>query len=82
MVALPDNYEHVINPYAIPSADRRLRLVLSIFVLIFCATTVTAFSQEARHRPDFKSIVVFGDSLSDTGNVAHLTQSKYGFRIP
>ena len=26
--------------------------------------------------------MVFGDSLSDTGNVAHLTQDKYGVRIP
>lgn len=30
----------------------------------------------------FKTIVVFGDSLSDTGNVAHLTESKYGIRVP
>ncbi|GAC1648857.1 MAG: SGNH/GDSL hydrolase family protein [Acidobacteriaceae bacterium] len=30
----------------------------------------------------FKTIVVFGDSLSDTGNVAHQTQHYYGIRIP
>jgi phospholipase/lecithinase/hemolysin len=31
---------------------------------------------------DYRTIVVFGDSLSDTGNVAHLTHDKYGYRIP
>ena len=31
---------------------------------------------------DYSTIVVFGDSLSDTGNVAHLTESQYGIRIP
>jgi len=31
---------------------------------------------------DGEKIVVFGDSLSDVGNVAHLTQSAYGIRIP
>ncbi len=49
---------------------------------MFCLSTVMAFAQEAVHGPDFTSIVVFGDSLSDTGNVAHLTQAKYGLRIP
>jgi phospholipase/lecithinase/hemolysin len=31
---------------------------------------------------NYTSIVIFGDSLSDTGNVADLTQAKYGFRLP
>ncbi len=31
---------------------------------------------------NFTKIVVFGDSLSDTGNIAHLTQSMYGIRYP
>jgi phospholipase/lecithinase/hemolysin len=30
----------------------------------------------------YTKIVVFGDSLSDTGNVADLTQAKYGIRVP
>ena len=36
------------------------------------------------HGQAFQTVVVFGDSLSDTGNVAHLTQSAYGIaaRIP
>jgi phospholipase/lecithinase/hemolysin len=31
---------------------------------------------------DYSTIVVFGDSLSDSGNVAHLTDSLYGIRLP
>ncbi len=34
------------------------------------------------HAQEYTSIVIFGDSLCDTGNVAHLTQEKYGVRIP
>jgi phospholipase/lecithinase/hemolysin len=34
------------------------------------------------HAQDYTSIVIFGDSLSDTGNVAYLAQHKYGVRIP
>jgi outer membrane lipase/esterase len=50
---------------------------LSLFAaLIFVFTAVLA------HAQDYTSTVVFGDSLSDTGNVAHLTQDKYGVRIP
>jgi phospholipase/lecithinase/hemolysin len=64
------------------STDRRLHLVFSVFALLFCFSTVAAFAQDDSHRPDFTSIVVFGDSLSDTGNVAHLSQAKYGFRLP
>jgi outer membrane lipase/esterase len=44
--------------------------------LLFTFTAVLAQAQE------YTSIVVFGDSLSDTGNVAHLTEAKYGVRIP
>ena len=43
--------------------------------------------QNARHapdriQPDYTRIVVFGDSLSDTGNVSDLSEAKYGVRIP
>jgi len=31
---------------------------------------------------DYTRIVIFGDSLSDTGNVAHLTAAKYGVPVP
>src|SRR5580704_19141911 len=53
-----------------------LRLSTLFVALIFTFAAVLA------HAQDYTSIVVFGDSLSDTGNVAHLTQDKYGVRIP
>ena len=53
------------------------RPLLCLFsALLFTFTAVVAHAQE------YTSIVVFGDSLSDTGNVAHLTEAKYGVRIP
>jgi outer membrane lipase/esterase len=55
----------------------RPRLFLGLFsALLFTFTAIVA------HAQDYTSIVVFGDSLSDTGNVAHLTGAKYGVRIP
>jgi phospholipase/lecithinase/hemolysin len=53
---------------------RRLLCLFSAFVFTF--TSFLAHAQE------YTSIVVFGDSLSDTGNVAHLTETNYGVRIP
>jgi outer membrane lipase/esterase len=52
------------------------RLLCLVSALLFTFTALLAHAQE------YTSIVVFGDSLSDTGNVAHLTQAKYGVRIP
>ncbi len=34
------------------------------------------------HAQTYNSIVVFGDSLSDSGNNAKLTETKYGIRVP
>ena len=48
---------------------------------LFSALLIT-FATVLAHAQDYTSIVVFGDSLSDTGNFAHLTQVKYGLRIP
>jgi phospholipase/lecithinase/hemolysin len=59
---------------------RVVLLVLSAFLLTFAPLAIR--SQNAKRAPDYKSIVVFGDSLSDTGNVANLTDAKYGVRIP
>ena len=53
---------------------RRLLCLFSAFVFTF--TSFLAHAQE------YTSIVVFGDSLSDTGNVAHLTETEHGLRIP
>ncbi len=51
-------------------------------VLLLPLATVFAGAQNPGLAPDYTSIVVFGDSLSDTGNFADLTQAKYGVRIP
>jgi phospholipase/lecithinase/hemolysin len=56
---------------------RQRRILLGVFTaLLFTFTAVLTYAQ------NYTSIVVFGDSLSDTGNVADLTQAKYGFRLP
>jgi len=61
---------------SVPTPARRLRRVLPLFsALLF--TLVAVFA----HAQNYTSIVIFGDSLSDTGNVADLTQAKYGVRI-
>jgi len=57
------------------SATKMLCVSL-LSALLFTCTASLARAQ------DYTSIVVFGDSLSDTGNVADLTESKYGVRIP
>ena len=62
---------------ATPTLARQPRRLLCLFTaLLFTFPAVLA------HAQDYTSIVIFGDSLSDTGNVAHLTQDKYGVRIP
>lgn len=48
-------------------------------ILVFAAFVATTAYAQTR---DYTRIVVFGDSLSDTGNVAHLSEAKYGLRIP
>jgi phospholipase/lecithinase/hemolysin len=59
------------------AAARQPRRLLCLFsALFFTFTAVLA------HAQDYTSIVIFGDSLSDTGNVAYLSQHKYGVRIP
>ena len=62
---------------ATPTRAHQPRRFLCLFsALVFTFTAVLA------HAQDYTSIVIFGDSLSDTGNVAYLTQHKYGVRIP
>src|ERR1700740_288387 len=57
-----------------PIRLRRLSTLLAVVIFVFTAVLA--------HAQDYTSIVIFGDSLSDTGNVAHLTYDKYGVRIP
>ncbi len=51
-------------------------------VLGLCPALLFGLSAVLAQAQKYTSIVVFGDSLSDVGNVAHLTQLKYGVRIP
>jgi len=64
------------------SANHLYRVLNLIWTLLFLLSPLLIQAEEAKHKPDYTTIVVFGDSLSDTGNVAHLTEDKYGFRIP
>ena len=48
---------------------------------LLAALLVISIASLARAQ-NYTSIVIFGDSLSDTGNVADLTQAKYGIRVP
>ena len=71
----------LINPTqvtdtTIAPARQPRRLLCLLSALVFSFTAVLA------HAQDYTSIVIFGDSLSDTGNVAYLAQHKYGVRIP
>jgi len=53
----------------------------SRFFSVLTVIVFSAISAVAQVR-DYTRIVVFGDSLSDTGNVAHLTLAKYGIPVP
>lgn len=76
----PAHSSALLTELAIPPAARsahRTRLILCLAsALVFACTAVLARAQ------DYTSIVVFGDSLSDTGNVAHLSLMKYHVPIP
>ncbi len=63
------------SPSPAPRSWRWARLSL-------VAAVVLTVSGVAARAQQYTSIVVFGDSLSDTGNVAHRTEAKYGVRIP
>ena len=86
--AVPDsNAAHLRAPLAstesIGSSTYRSRIALTFFaVLLFAFSATAGNAQGSADDTNYTTIVVFGDSLSDTGNVAHLTQAKYGVRIP
>lgn len=83
---VPDQSLAVEPPTAamsVKSAPRRPHFVRCLFSAVALTfSTLGAHAQDSNHAPEHTSIVVFGDSLSDTGNVAHLTYDKYGIRIP
>lgn len=51
-------------------------------VLCLAAMLVFSFAGALAQAGQYTNIVVFGDSLSDTGNVTHLTFYKYGIPVP
>ena len=63
------------NPLA-PHRRAPARLVLLLFVLVLGGLSA------ARAQTMYSQIIVFGDSLSDTGNDADVSDAKYGVRIP
>jgi len=89
VVSKPNPPQHSAARYMAPLVRRSHTLVCVFAVLLLGSSAVAAYAQalvpdaqDAKHSLDYTSIVVFGDSLSDTGNVADLTEAKYGFRIP
>ncbi len=58
--------------------------LLRRFVLVCLASLacLLPLSSPAQTASTITSVVVFGDSLSDTGNIANLTQSQYKIRYP
>ena len=50
--------------------------------MCFVVFAVFAAASALAQVHDYSTIVVFGDSLSDTGNVAHITEQLYGVRVP
>jgi phospholipase/lecithinase/hemolysin len=65
----------------LPRRGRRIAVCL-VSALLLTFSSAVSRAQSPKHVPDYTSIVVFGDSLSDTGNDANLTLAKYGIEIP
>jgi outer membrane lipase/esterase len=83
MQASPPHQLFALTASAQPQPRQRRRLTLTLLpALLLSLTAAVSQAQRAHHTPDYTSIVVFGDSLSDTGNVGHLTLAKYGVEIP
>lgn len=60
---------------------RRLRLRLRTWLALAALAGLTCTSALAAVK-DYSTVVVFGDSLSDTGNVTHLAYHDYGIPAP
>ncbi len=78
IVRFKKHVSHLISPLnlILPTPVQRSRTVSLWALLLFTFVAVTASAQK------YTSIVVFGDSLSDTGNDADLSGAKYPFRLP
>ncbi len=50
--------------------------------LLALALGVQASSSGAQTIPTFSQVIVFGDSLSDDGNIANLVENRFGIRYP
>jgi phospholipase/lecithinase/hemolysin len=72
--AEPHDLASAISTRTQGRSTRRALDLLPALLLALASVVVSA--------QNYTSIVIFGDSLSDTGNVADLTQAKYGFRLP
>jgi phospholipase/lecithinase/hemolysin len=80
-IAFTEEPMSITSPAA--THERRPHPVFCLLaVLLFTLSPVFVHAQNAKPAPDYTAIVVFGDSLSDTGNVADLTEAKYGVRVP
>src|SRR5438876_3788248 len=61
---------------------RLFTLNVAASLAIFGALASTAPAVFAQSAPVFSQIIVFGDSLSDDGNVRHRVESDYGVSYP
>jgi hypothetical protein len=68
-------------PVERPSHTTRTHRSQSLPLLCLCSA-ILIFTAVLGQAQDYTSIIVFGDSLSDTGNFADLTHTKYGVWIP
>ena len=60
----------------IPLRFNRRFLVPALFLLLACASRISA-----QTAPTFSQVVVFGDSLSDDGNLRHRIEDNYPFQL-
>ena len=59
-----------------------LRILRPLATAAVLALSVAAPAALAQGTPPFSRLIVFGDSLSDTGNVSNITDDKFNVRYP
>src|SRR5450432_305937 len=65
-----------------PNLRHALRFGLTSFSAVLVSICGAAAASAQASPSPFSNVVVFGDSLSDTGNVAHVAESDFGLRYP